>query len=229
VPPAYFAAAVLRYAALQFIALTACAMVVYAGGSWLDPTTPYQITGNFLSDLGMTHAWSGHANYASCALFAIALSTIGIALVVFAWTWRDFAFARGRARWLGWTSAVLGTASGLAFTGVAATPIDLALDLHNTFVVSAFSLLLGYVLVITLVMWRNGIGGARLAIHLVYLALVIGYLTLVLAGPRIGTPEAQRIQVIGQKIIAYGSMVHVLYLATSVRRAIARSCRRQHP
>jgi hypothetical protein len=222
VPAAYRTASVLRYAAIQFIALTACAMVAYGGGSWLDPAADhYEFTGNFLSDLGMTHAFSGRANYTSCALFAIALSTIGIALVAFAWTWRDFTFARRRAAGLGWTSAVLGTASGLAFTGVAVTPFDLAMDLHNIFVIAAFTLLLGYVAAITLVMWRNGIGGMRLAINAAYLALVVGYVTLVLVGPRIGTPGGHRIQVTGQKAIAYGSMLHVLYLATTTRRALA--------
>src|SRR3954471_9360910 len=118
-------------------------MALYAGGTWWDPSASgYHIAGNFLSDLGMTHAFSGRANYTSSVLFAIALATLGAALVAFVWAWRDIAFARGRARFAGHASAVLGTASGLCFIGVALTPFDLALRAHNTFVVSAFSLLM---------------------------------------------------------------------------------------
>jgi hypothetical protein len=217
---AYRAAGLLRYAALQFVVLTAIAMQLYAGGNWFDPAAPhYHLAGNFLSDLGMTHAFSGRSNYASSAVFAIALASLGIALVMFVWTWRGFAFARGRARRAGIASAWLGTASGLCFAGVAVTPFDLALWPHNILVIAAFALLFAYVITITVVMWRNGIGGGRLAANLAYLALVVGYFTLVLGGPPYFTPHGHTVQVVGQKVIAYGSMLHIFYIATTTRRA----------
>src|SRR5262249_11827065 len=74
------AATFLRYAALQFLVLVPSAMALYAGGTWFDPlTTRYQFTHNFLSDLGMTHSFSGQSNYVSSAMFAIALATLGAA------------------------------------------------------------------------------------------------------------------------------------------------------
>ena len=217
---AYRRAGVLRYAAIQFVVLTAIAMALYAGGTWWDAsTTRYHITGNFLSDLGATHAFSGRTNYVSSVLFAIALVTIGGALVAFAWTWRGFAFGLQRARWAGHASAAFGTASGVAFIGIALAPFDVALTLHNAMVIAAFALLLCYVACMTLVMWRNQVSRTWLAANVAYLVLVLGYVALVLFGPRLGTEEGHRIQVIGQKIIAYGSMVHVIYLATATRRA----------
>src|SRR5512141_425323 len=114
-------------------------MVLYAGGTWFDPATAhYQFTGNFLSDLGMTHAFSGRANYAASVVFGIALASVGGALIAFVWTWREFAFERRRAVVAGYAAAVLGTLSGLAFVGVAVTPFDLALWAHNTLVIAAF-------------------------------------------------------------------------------------------
>ncbi|MBL0212892.1 MAG: hypothetical protein IPQ07_03340 [Myxococcales bacterium] len=218
---AYRLAGVLRYAAIQFVVLTPIAMVLYAGGTWFDRSTPhYQFTGNFLSDLGMTHAFSGRANYPSCALFAISLATVGTSIVAFGWTWRGFAFERGRARIAGQASAVFATLSGLAFLGVAATPFDRALDAHNTFVLAGFGLLPCYVATITYAMWRNGVGGARIAANLAYLALVMGYVGLVVAGPRLDTPSGHMIQVVGQKTVAYGSMLHVIFLVTTTRRAL---------
>jgi hypothetical membrane protein len=218
---AYRRAWVLRYAAIQFVVLTVGAMQLYAGGTWFDPAAPhYQFAGNFLSDLGMTHAFSGRSNYPSSVLFGVGLATLGLALVAFAWTWRGFAFERGRARAAGHASAVLGTASGLAFTGVAVTPLDLALWPHNALVIAAFGLLLIYVAAITFVMWRNGVSRARLAANLAYLALVVGYIALVACGPRFDTPHGHTIQVLGQKTIAYGSMLHIVYLAATTRRAL---------
>jgi len=223
VTPAYRRAGFLRYAAIQFVVLTACAMVAYTGGTWFDPTTPhYELTSNFLSDLGATRSLSGATNYVSSALFFVALATNGAALVAFSWAWRDFAFAHGRARFVGYTSTVLGTASGGAFIGVAVTPWNLVLDVHNAFVVGAFGLLMLYVAAITLVMWRNGLGGVRLAANLVYLAVIVGYVALVLRGPRFNTEHGHRVQVIGQKIVAYVSMAHIMFLTTTTRRALAR-------
>ena len=93
--------------AIQYVVLTACAMAAYAGGTWFDPWTDrYELTGNFLSDLGMTHAFSGRTNYVSSALFVVAMASIGAALVAFAWTWRGFAFQLGRARLAGHASMV---------------------------------------------------------------------------------------------------------------------------
>jgi hypothetical protein len=217
----YRLAGLLRYSAIQFVVLTTLAMVLYAGGTWFDPgTAHYHFTGNFLSDLGMTHAFSGRPNHASSVLFGIALASVGAALVVFVWAWRDFAFERGRALVAGYAAAVLGTLSGLAFIGVAVTPFDLALDAHNSFVIAAFGLLMLYVATITFVMWRNGVAGARLAVNVAYLACVAAYVVLVVRGPRMSTPHGHVVQVLGQKLVAYVSMLHIVYLATTIRRSL---------
>lgn len=214
----------LRFAALQFFVLVGAAMALYAGGTYWDPGAPrYELTHNFLSDLGMTHAWSGRASYASSALFTIALATVGVALVRFASGWRHFAYARGRATLAGRASAALGIASGLAFVGVACTPFDLALLWHNGFVLAAFGLLLGYVIALTIVMGKNGASPAQNALNLAYVVLVLGYVALIFFGPRLSTPGGHQVQVIGQKIVAAGSMLHVIGLTTLLRRTSGRA------
>jgi len=61
-----------------------------------------------------------------------------------------------------------------------------------------------------------------LAANLVYLAVIVGYVTLVLRGPRFNTEHGHRVQVVGQKIVAYVSMLHIMFLTTATRRALAR-------
>ncbi|HTR54822.1 MAG TPA: hypothetical protein VMJ10_29240 [Kofleriaceae bacterium] len=207
----------LRYAAMQFVVLVAAAMVAYPGGTWWDrDATSYQLAHNFLSDLGATHAFSGRANHPAQILFAVALVTLGGALVPFAWGWRQFAFTLGRARFAGIASALAGTASGAAFAGVAVTPIDLVLRLHLDFVIAAFGLLLVYVACLTFVMWRNRSGNVALA--LAYLALVSAYFAIVLIGPRLETERGFEMQVVAQKIVACGSMLYIAYITSAVRR-----------
>ena len=206
----------LRFAALQFVVLVGAAMAVYPGGTWWDPTTThYQLAHNFLSDLGATHAFSGRANTASMLLFAIALVTIGGALVAFAWSWRSFAFGLARARWAGRASELLGTASGLAFVGIALAPVDRALDVHNVLVASAFGLLLAYVACMTLLMWRNRVG--HVAINALYLAIVAGYVAFGVFGPRMATEIGFEEMVIAQKVVVVASMTHIVYLTSIVR------------
>jgi hypothetical protein len=218
---AYRIAGLLRYAALQFTVLTGCAMVTYAGGRAFDQAEPrYRLAGNFLSDLGRTRAYSGRTNHVSCALFFFALASLGIALASFAWTWPAFAWQQRRARWAGRASAGFGTLSGLAFVGVAVTPFDLALTAHMCFVLSAFGCLALYVATLTLAMWQNGTRGTWLAINLGYLVVVGGYVAFVLAGPHLATPRGFAAQVLGQKVVAYASMVHAVLIATLVRRAL---------
>jgi Protein of unknown function (DUF998) len=212
---AYWRGGFLRFAAAQFVVLSAIAMALYAGGTWIDRTTShYQFTHNFFSDLGATHAFSGHDNYASAVLFAIALVTIGSALVAFAWTWRDLALEH-RARWAGIASVAFGTASGLAFAGVGLAPIDHVLALHNHLVLIAFGGLLGYVACLTIVIWLNHLPG--LAVNVAYVALVVGYVAVVVFGPWRLT-----LQVLAQKTIVYASMLHIMYLTTIVRRVVSR-------
>ena len=215
------------WAAIQFVVLTSIAMHVYAGGTIWNPWAPgYTFDGNFLSELGSTRAWSGHDNHASMILFSLALATLGIAFIAFAGAWRGFAFARRRGVALGIASQLFGTLSGLCFVAVSVTPVNLALQAHNLFVVAAFGLLLGYAVCTTLVWWRNGIGRAELAASLVYVVFVLCYVGIVVYAVRHGTwtEREHRWLVVSQKIMAYGSMLYIAFVTVRVRhRSIARA------
>lgn len=200
----------LLYAALQFVVLTAIAMRFYAGGTFADATTiGYRFTQNFFSDLGATRSWSGHENHASMVLFTVALGTLGIAFISFAGAWRDLG---DKARLAGIASQLCGTLSGAAFIAVAATPVNLALDRHNTFVVAAFGLLLGFAASLTIVLWRNGHALRLRVISIIYVVLVLGYVALVVYAVTHGvsTEVGRAVMVVSQKAMAYLSMVYVV-------------------
>lgn len=211
------------YASIQFVVLTVCAMATYAGGTLFDPTTKrYGFFDNFFSDLGTTRAYSGRSNFVSCVLFVIALASIGAGIIAFASVWRSFAFGRSRARVLGVASQTFGTASGLAFVGIAFTPWNLLLNIHNMLVLAAFSLLLGYVACVTIVLWRNEGAGAQVAANCAYLVVLFGYVGLIFFGPSLRTTHGHLAQVTGQKVIVYVSMVNLMFQAFATRRTLAR-------
>jgi hypothetical protein len=219
-------AGLLMYAAMQFVVLTAIAMWIYPGGTLRTPsTTAYSFTGNFFSDLGATRTWSGAPNHTGSILFGIALGTLGVAFIAFAGTWRGWAFEHGRTRAAGLAAHGFGTTSGAAFAGVAFVPVNRALVLHNSLVVAAFALLLGYAAATTIVWWRNGATRGQRAVSLGYLVFVAAYLVVVLVAVRTGVTTMRGVQilVISQKLIVYGSMIYVVYLTIAVRRQPARA------
>lgn len=216
-------AGLLLYAAIQFVVLVAIAMVVYAGGNHFDPyARGYAFTTNFLSELGATRSWVGTPNTAAAILFSIALGGIGLAFVAFAGTWRVFAFERGRGRPLGLAAQGFGTLSGASFAAIACTPVNRALDLHNTFVLCAFGLLLGYAAAITVLQWQNGAPRRRLVASVAYLVLVVAYFAVVMVAVRTGVTTAwgYRVLVISQKIIVAASMAFIAYITIAVRRQL---------
>jgi hypothetical protein len=210
-------ATLLLYGALQFVALTTIAMLLYPDG--------YRFAHNFFSDLGGTHTWSGAPNRASMVLFSIALGSLGVAFVLFAGAWRGFAFARGRARWLGITAQLFGTVSGLAFVAVAFTPVDLALAYHNGFVLTAFGALLAYAAALVAFWWRNGASVAQRAAGGAYVLIVCAYVALVAVAVSQGvtTERAWVAMVVAQKVVAYVSMLYIAYIAVVVRAVTART------
>jgi hypothetical membrane protein len=191
----------LLYAAIQFVLLTTIAMRLYPDG--------YKLTQNFFSDLGATRSWWGHPNTASAVLFTIALGTLGIAFIVFAGAWRELG---DQARAAGIVSQVCGTLSGAAFLAVAATPVNLALDLHNTFVVSAFGLLLGYAASLTIVLWKNGAASRLQVLSAVYVVLVLAYVAVVVYAVihGVATERGREVMVVSQKAMAYASMLYIV-------------------
>lgn len=200
------------YAAAQFIVLTTVAMAVYADS--------YRMFGNFMSELGATHAWSGRPNHVAMVLFSVALGTIGIAFVGFAGTWRALACSRPAVTVAGVIAQGFGTLSGLAFIAVACTPVDVALDLHNSLVVAAFGLLIGYAIAMTIVWACNGSSRALVIANATYLMLVLAYAAVAGAAVRagIGTFRAREMLIVSQKIFACVSMLFIGIVALEVRR-----------
>jgi hypothetical membrane protein len=201
--------AILLFAALQFAVLSAIAMRLYPS---------YQFTENFLSDLGATRTWGGVPNHASAVVFAITVATLGFGFVIFASAWRQYAFAKQRARWLGIASQICGTLSGLAFVGVACTPIDHALDAHNVLVTVAHGLLLVFSICMTILWWRNGAPlGARVA-GILYPVMLVGYGLSVYWAISNDAWAHRHVLIVGQKIVSYGSVAFIVFITLTIRQ-----------
>ncbi len=223
-------ALVLIYASAQFVVLTAIAMVAYPGGAvyQLDANR-YLFLRNFFSDLGATITPSGRPNLTSHILFAIALGSVGLALILASSNWKVIVARGGAARAAGVASQIVEVVAGLGFIGIAATPWNLVLDAHNGFVRLAFGFLLVYDLCLLMIQISNRWTAAYTAANAIYLLLLVAYVGILFFGPRVDTQSGLEFQVAAQKIIVYASVVNLGLQAVSIRRAAGRRMRDHVP
>jgi hypothetical protein len=216
-------ATVLTYACVQFLVLTAVAMLVYPGGAVYEPdANHYLFFRNSFSDLGATRTPSGHPNLSSNLLFLLALSSIGIALILASSNWKVIVARRQAAKAAGFASQALETIAGLGFIGIAITPWDLVLNAHNVLVRAAFSFLFAYDLCVLVIQLRNRWSPSYTIGNAIYLVLLLGYVGILFFGPRLDTKSGLEFQVAAQKIIVYASAVNLGLQARSVRREARR-------
>jgi hypothetical protein len=210
--------------ALFFLFSTA-AMFLFPGGTALNPhLLHYSFFTNFFSDLGQTRTSSNRPNLLSMTLFVIAMAFAGIALSLFFTTFMTCLTHRRRALHLSRFGAVLGIGSAICFVGVAATPWDLLVEPHMKFMIWAFRLFLGAVIVNLLaVLFTPGLPHRFAWIFGAFALLLMGYLFLLTAAPPIDTPVGLRIQVIGQKLIAYSAVLTVFFQSLIMRAHLIRT------
>jgi hypothetical membrane protein len=194
-----------------FVLLTFIAMLTYTGGSVNDHSAQgYSFTHNFLSNLGMLTALSGKPNWVSAVLFFVALSTAGACLVVFFMLYRRFFQHNRLQRLLAWVGSLLGVLAGACFVGIAFTPADIARPAHTQFVLWAFRLFPLAVLFYLPVMFIDQrYPRVYVWVFAVFALMLVGYYLLLTEGPSFSSPEGLVVQVVGQKVIAYASILSI--------------------
>ncbi len=193
-----------------FVVLTVVAMLLYPGGTPFNQTGKrYDFFDNFFSDLGQTRTPSGQSNTASLVLLVTALTAVAVVMVLFFVAF--VGFFSGRRRRLGRLASLFGVVTAICFVGVAATPWDLYLEAHNAFVKIAFPSFLVAVLLYTVAILLEHSVPQRFAwVFIAYAVILAAYVVLILAGPDVKTSTGRIIQVAGQKVIVYASVVTVL-------------------
>jgi hypothetical protein len=192
-----------------FVVLTFIAMLTYAGGSVDDPTARgYSFTHSFLSNLGMVTALSGEPNWVSAILFVLSLSTAGACLVIFFIIFPRLFQSSRLQQVLCLIGSTFGVLAGTCFVGIAFTPADLARPAHTQFVMWAFSLFpLAVLFYVPVLFMDKHYPKVYAWVFAVFCLMLIGYYLLINNGPGFTTPEGLVIQVVGQKVIAYASIL----------------------
>ena len=199
-----------------FVVLTVIAMFFYPGGTWVNSNTQgYLFFENTFSDLRRWTTMSGASSPISATLFLFALTLAGCGLALFFIAFPQFFCETRSQQVLSISGSVLGVLCGLCFVGIAFSPADKFLPIHQQLVMYAFRLFALAVLLYVIVIFRHANYLRRYGWELVgFLALLIVYILLIQFGPPpFESRQGLMIQVVGQKIIVYASIISITFQA----------------
>jgi len=208
---------------VQFVVLTAVAMLVYPGGTITDPTTRgYSFFANFFSELGLTRTHLGVPNTISFILFFAALNLVGVGLALFFIAFRPFFVGSRAGKVLSAIGMLFGVISGICFAGVAWTPANLQPTLHGQFVMWAFQAFPVAVILYAIAILLHKSYPKRFAVvFLAFAVLLVLYVVLLTRGPWFTASDGVRVQAMGQKAIVYASIVSILIQSLGARKQLS--------
>ncbi len=194
---------------LQFVILTAIAMIFYRGGTYVDPfSSGYTFWQNYFSDLGRTVAHSGIQNITSFVLFTITLSLWGITQIPFYVAFSNLFKNYQNLRRISYIGSILGVISAISYVGIAFTPSDITGRLHDFFVVIGFSLVFFSIILYSFVIFKNENYPNFYATILVFSAFILGiYFLFLFFTPNSYTLGGLLIYVVGQKFMIYTLLI----------------------
>lgn len=203
---------------LLFIFLTLVAMLFYPGPDGQAPGG-YSFFKNFFSALGFTHNDAGYPNPIASVMFLVALSLAGAGLVLFFLAYLQFFRSSLGGKVLSWSGTAFGVVSGICFIGVAFTPADLYTEAHKVFVLWAFRLFPIAVFLYSLALFSHRQYPRRYGwVFVIFGLLLVLYVLLMEFGPDYRSAQGRGIQVTGQKIIVYATLVSILIQAWGAKK-----------
>jgi hypothetical protein len=106
--------------------------------------------------------------------------------------------------------SVFGVMAGISFVGIAFTPADIARPAHVQFVMWAFRLFpLAVLFYVPVIFMDQRYPKVYAWVFAVFCLMLIGYYLLITQGPDFTSPQGLVIQVVGQKFIAYASILSI--------------------
>ncbi|MHA1673124.1 MAG: hypothetical protein ACTSYI_05800 [Promethearchaeota archaeon] len=193
-----------------FFVFSSLAMLLYSGGNGLDPGMEgYSFLYNFFSDLGLWVSFAGTSNATASILFGIGLTIVGSSLIPYYIYMPIYTPTKKTSKVCFTIGSFIGIVASIAYIGIAFTPWDLRLSAHMWFVYIAFLLSLPMAICYVIgFLLEGGRFPRRLTYYFVgYILILTVYLYLLFFGPNTETEIGRLIQVIGQKIIVYTTLL----------------------
>lgn len=202
-----------RLALAGAVALTAAAIARYPGGTFLDESSRgYSFAHNFLSDLGGSVAFNYQRNLVGAILFGLAMVlgvfALGACIIASVRVLSAAPSARPFAR----LAAAAALLVCLGYLGVAVSPQDRLMGLHQVFSLTAVHAFPVLTMLLATATIRDDRFRRQAAAGWIVLSLVLaGFLVVGHFGPDPRTPRGLTVQVLAQKVMAVTAIL-VLWL-----------------
>ncbi|MFX1516936.1 MAG: hypothetical protein ACFFC6_11535 [Promethearchaeota archaeon] len=199
----------------QYILLCSIAMILYPGGTELNPTASgYSFFLNQMSDLGRIQSPSGESNVFSMTLFAIAVISVNLVLIPFYLAMTYFFNEKRIERLFCYLASLCESISALFGIGIVLFPTDQYPTPHLT-VTILFSIFFVIALcLVTIPIFSNNSYPNRYGVGILAYAIILAsYTLIVLVGINISTEQGFMILASGQKIIIYSGFFCIFILA----------------
>ena len=210
----FWTVTILRVVPIFFIACVVIAIPFYPGGNLLDvEQVGYDLSRNYLSELGGYRAQSGESNFFSAFFFNMGVFAFLLVGVSFFFTPRLFTYHRVAyiCSFIGSILMVLGC---LLFAAVGLTPYDLYFKAHLFVAQNAFRFIVPAIFFYVTALYLVRVPKVYLIIGVIYFVSNILYVIyqLLFENPQAG--EASLIEaVIIQKIIIGLSMLNIIFFS----------------
>jgi hypothetical protein len=209
----------LFFGTVNFVVLTAIAMLVYPGGTTNDHyTNHYSFLTNFFSDLGRYKTFLGEYKFASLILFAVAMFTLAFVVVIFVFQFLKDVVPnkyQGTKR----ATKVCAILFALLLCGVVLTPYDKLNLWHGVTSKLCFLMMLPMCTCMSYLVYKDKILKNKYAIFMlsVSVALVI-YIFILFFGPT--ADKNTYLQTVAQKIIVYLLIFSLMFLSIGCQKYI---------
>ena len=204
-----------RLISVIFIIEIFIAIIFYTGGTFLDNSTHgYIFDKNFLSDLGRWKSWNENQNFISFIFFNFAFFQTGFTYMIF-YIKMTSIFKKEKNLYVSSIFAsFFGFLGGLFIIGVGFSPADIYRDIHFIFAIWFIRfVLISSVIYIFIFFLSKKIKSIYSIVYLIYSLIILIHLLIGEFGPNIsdGGETALKTHVISQKIIAFSSILLILF------------------
>ena len=190
-----------------FIGSLIISIFTYPGSSHFFPeSNGYDLSLNFLSDLGRTLTYTGQHNYISSVTFTFATFFIFIGLSTYFLSFQGIMIKNKVSHFFAILGSIAGLLCGAAFLGIGLTPDNLYHEWHMHFVHFGFRMFLLVMILHSVSIFYNQIDFSKISIvvYLFFGLILSFYIYLMNWGPGIDHLEGFMLNVIMQKVTVLG-------------------------
>ena len=207
----------------MFIFFLVLSIILYPGTTFLDHSTiGYDMTKNFLSDLGRTVTYLGNPNFYSSISFIFAITMVFIGLFTY---FLAFPFIVNKGN-ISYRFSQLGSLFGIicafSFLGIALTPDNYYHNWHMIFVHLGFRMFLLVMIFHSMAIGFNNLSISKkpIFVYFIFGLVLAWYIYLLNWGPALDEPDGLAINVISQKITVIGLSLTIFIQALMMRKYI---------